>query len=307
MNTDYRNKKINSGTADQPKITLKGLLEVLISRPKADNERINLRVWFAGFLAYMVLLAGAVYLGLYLAGRGQWEWGAAIWIIAGMMFYLSLCCTLCPLPTTWLILAVGSTEALQHILGTGWAQALDSVIGGYTKVAVVAGLGGLATTIANLNEYHIFTFLLRYKNIGRVRQTRLYDWAAKWYSHGPFLLLASFCFIPIPVDVVRWLAISHRYPRGKFFLANMLGRGSRYALMVLFSDALGLGLWTILLIQAVLVLIAIRRAMAKVWGRRKTSLDADSSFVRLSGLRRTSSADFAENTEKKEKNTISHR
>ena len=248
--------------------TLSTLWKVLITQPHADDERLNLRAWFASFVGYMALLVGAVYLGLYLAGRGNSEWGTAIWVIAGMMFYLSLCCTFCPLPTTWLILAVGSGEALGQLLGPGGARALDGAIGGYTKVAVVAILGGLATTMANLNEYHIFTFLLRYKNIGKVRQTRLYNWAAKWFCKGPFLLLTSFCFIPIPVDMVRWLAISHRYPRGRFFLANMLGRGSRYALMALFSDALGLGLWAIFLIQAVLVLIAAKRILPKLWAKR---------------------------------------
>ena len=242
---------------------------MLAGRPRADNEQINLRGWFASFLGYLVALAGAVYLGLYLVQKGNSEWGTVVWVIAGMMFYLSLCCTLCPLPTTWLILAVGSGGALAQLIGPGSAQAMDSIIGGWAKVAIVAVLGGLATTIANLNEYHIFTFLLRYKHVSKVRQTRLYNWAAKWYTKEPFLLLVSFCFIPIPVDVVRWLAISHRYPRRKFFAANILGRGSRYALMAVFSDAMGLGLWTILVIQAMLVLIAAKRVLPKLWRKKE--------------------------------------
>lgn len=259
---------MNSGGADRPRGILKGVWKVLAGRPWADNEQINLRGWFAGFLGYLAALAGAVYLGLYLIEQGNVQWGTVVWVIAGMMFYLSLCCTLCPLPTTWLILAVGSGGALAQLLGTGSAQAMDSAVGGWAKVGIVAVLGGLATTMANLNEYHIFTFLLRYKPIRKVRQTRLYDWAAKWYCKEPFLLLTSFCFIPIPVDVVRWLAISHRYPRGKFFAANILGRGSRYALMALFSDAMGLGLWTILVIQATLVLIAAKRVISRLWGKK---------------------------------------
>ena len=241
---------------------------MLAGRPRADNEQINLRGWFASFLGYLVALAGAVYLGLYLVQKGNSEWGTVVWVIAGMMFYLSLCCTLCPLPTTWLILAVGSGGALAQLIGPGSAQAMDSIIGGWAKVGIVAVLGGLATTIANLNEYHIFTFLLRYRHVSKVRQTRLYNWAAKWYTKEPFLLLVSFCFIPIPVDVVRWLAISHRYPRRKFFAANILGRGSRYVLMAVFSDAMGLGLWTILVIQAVLVLIAAKRVLPKLWAKK---------------------------------------
>ncbi len=244
--------------------------KVLTGKPEADDERINLRGWFGFFLGYMILLAAAVLVGLQLVGDGvSLEWGTALWVVGGMMFYLSLCCSFCPLLTTWLILAVGSGTALGELIGPEWAGVLEAVLGGWPKVAVVALLGGLATTMANLNEYHVFTFLLRYKNIGKVRQSRLHEWAGKWFNKGPFILLATFCFVPIPVDVVRWLAISHRYPRRRFFAANMLGRGSRYALMALFSDALGLGLWSILLIQAVLVLIAATRVLTKVWAKRK--------------------------------------
>ena len=257
---------------DRPRVSLKGLWGVLASRPRADDEQINLRAWFGLFVGYMVLLAGMAYVGLYLVRQGRAEWGIVIWVIAGMMFYLSLCCTFCPLPTTWLILALGSGQALAQLLGAEGASSVDSVLGGYTKVAVVAVLGGLATTMANLNEYHIFTFLLRYKNIGKVRQTRLHSWAGRWFSKGPFILLVSFCFIPIPVDAARWLAISHRYPRGRFFLANILGRSGRYALMALFSDAMGLRLWTIVLIQAGLVLIAAKRVLSRLWAKKKGNI-----------------------------------
>lgn len=243
--------------------------KVLTGAPEADDEQINLRSWFGLFLVYLILLAAAVLVGLRLAGADRVEWGTALWVVGGMMFYLSLCCSFCPLPTTWLILAVGSGKALETLIGPEGAGTLDAVLGGWSKVAVVAVLGGLATTMANLNEYHVFTFLLRYKNIAKVRQSRLHAWAGKWFSKASFVLLATFCFVPIPVDVVRWLAISHRYPRGRFFAANMLGRGSRYALMALFSDAMGLGLWSILLIQAVLVLIAAKRVVPKLWAKRK--------------------------------------
>ncbi len=281
MNTDYTDEEIEIGQGRKgianceidPEVPRQKvwsrLWKLLTGKPEADDERINLRGWFALFLGYMILLAGAVLVGLQLAGRGSMEWGTTLWVVGGMMFYLSLCCSFCPLPTTWLILAVGSGKALGGLIGPEGAAALDGVLGGFGKVAVVALLGGLATTMANLNEYHVFTFLLRYKNIGKVRQSRLHEWAGKWFNKGAFVLLATFCFIPIPVDVVRWLAISHRYPRGRFFAANMLGRGSRYALMALFSDALGLGLWSILLIQAVLLVIGVTRVLTKVWAKRK--------------------------------------
>jgi membrane protein YqaA with SNARE-associated domain len=285
MNTDYTDEEIEIGQGrkeianceSNAAVPRQGLLsrfwKVLAGKPEADDERINLRGWFGIFLGYMILLAAAVLVGLQLVRGGKVEWGTTLWVVGAMMFYLSLCCSFCPLPTTWLILAVGSGKALEALSGAEWAADLDAVLGGWSKVAVVALLGGLATTMANLNEYHVFTFLLRYKNISKVRQSRLHEWAGKWFNKGAFVLLATFCFVPIPVDVVRWLAISNRYPRGRFFAANMLGRGSRYALMALFSDAMGLGLWSIVLIQVVLVLIAAKRVLPKLWAKRKKRTD----------------------------------
>ena len=253
------------------------LWQLLVHQPESVDERINLRLWFGGFLVYMIALTVGIFVGLHLAYSGVTGRGTALFVSAGMMFYLSLCCTIVPLPTAWIILAVGSGEALKVLLGPEWAQALDGMMGGWMKVAVVAVLGGLATTMANLNEYHVFTFLLRYKKIGKVRETRLHDWAGKWFGKGPFVLLATFCFVPIPVDVVRWLAVSNRYPRGRFFAANMVGRGSRYALMAVFSSAMGLGIWSILAIQAGLGLVAGQRVLARMRAKKAGNKEASRS------------------------------
>ena len=182
------------------------LWQLLVHQPESADERINLRLWFGAFLAYMIALIVGILVGVYLEYAGVTRWGTALFVTAGMMFYLSLCCTFVPLPTTGIILAVGSSSALTSLLdflglqGPELEQALDGTMEGWVRITVVAVLGGLATTMANLNEYHIFTFLLRYKRIGKVRETRLHAWAGKWFNKGPFVLLATFCFV---LDVGR--------------------------------------------------------------------------------------------------------
>ena len=50
-------------------------------------------------------------------------------------------------------------------------------------------------------------------------------------------------------------------------LEKVMNTGASSNFMAVFSDALGLGLWTILVIQAVLVLIAAKRMISRLWAK----------------------------------------
>ncbi len=142
--------------------------------------------------------------------------------------YLTFCCTFLPLPTGWIIAAVATREV--------------AVGGGlWTTVMFVAMAGAIGSTIANLNDYHIMTWMLRNDRIGQVRQTQTYKAAIRWFRKSPFMLVMVFNIIPIPVDVVRPLAATHRYPRMPFAAANFLGRGIRYGLIAFVTYRWNLG------------------------------------------------------------------
>ena len=51
--------------------------KLLITKPKAHDERINLRGWFVFFIFYMMLLATVVLAGLWVTGTGSGQWGTA--------------------------------------------------------------------------------------------------------------------------------------------------------------------------------------------------------------------------------------
>lgn len=128
-----------------------------------------------------------------------------------------------------------------------------------TTIIIVASVGGLGTALANLNEYHIFTFLLRFGWVHKVRHTRWHLSAGRWFAVSPFGLMTAASFLPIPVDVVRWLAISNRYRRGHYFLASFLGRFIRYGLLAATATCLNLGWRSIIIIQITfIVLIGLR-------------------------------------------------
>ncbi len=221
------------------------------------NE-INLWPWFISFLSWMTILTVAALWGLHLADTSGSVIGWAVWLLSVTAFYLSLCCAFFPFPTTWIILLAASDMV---------AEQLGIVNHEMARMVVVASVCSLATALANLNEYHIITCLLRFRRIGKVRQTRLYTAASGWFRRSPFWIVMLFSFLPIPVDVIRWLAILSRYSRARFFVANVIGRWFRYAIWALASLGLSLTTRHIVIIQIILVAIALGRIAMRFWRR----------------------------------------
>lgn len=209
----------------------------------------------------MVGLAALVALGHHGAEAGR-AYGLPTAVLAGYTFYMSLCCTFFPAPTTGVVMFVAGNE-------------LGLIPSPVARVLIISLLGAFATSMANLNEYHILTFLLRHGRIGRVRETRLYRWAAGWFSVSPWTIIVVFSFIPIPVDVVRWLAIAHRYARDRFFAAYMLGRTVRYGILTLSAVWLNLTNRQIAAFQGLLILIGLTKVVVSVVKRRRPAVAAE--------------------------------
>lgn len=210
----------------------------------------GLRLWFVAFVLWM---AGLTMLAQYLlacgdAGQPAIRWG---WLLAFMCFYLSLCNVFVPLPTAWIILLAAADAGLG---GPGWL-----------RVFIVAVAGALATTAANLNEYHLLTVVFRYGLGQRIRATRIYRWAVRWFDTAPFRTLLLIGFVPLPIDAVRWLAVLRRYSRARFGLAYFLGRGARYLIFAGFSVLVRLTPWQIVALQVGLILVAVAARLA--WRR----------------------------------------
>jgi membrane protein YqaA with SNARE-associated domain len=221
----------------------------------APADEIDLRRWFDLFLVWMIALAVLVYAGRIHAEGGD-RVGLVVMVLAAYAFYLSLCNTFFPAPTTWIVMLVASNELA--LIGPP-----------VLRIVVVSLLGAVATAMANLNEYHVFTFLLRYGRIGRVRETRLYRWAADWFATSPFTIIMLFSFIPVPVDVVRWLAIAYRYARSRFFVAYVIGRSLRYAAWTISAVSLDLSMRQIAIVQGVLIVAALAKVVASAVRRRR--------------------------------------
>jgi membrane protein YqaA with SNARE-associated domain len=194
--------------------------------PPADE--VSVLRWFIGYAAALVAALAGVAL---LLGEQGWQGEASLSGVAEAMramsptakllvfaMYISVCTTFLPLPTGAVVAAMATREA--------------AVAGSLASTTLlVATVGAGASTVANLNDYHLFTWLLRSRHVAKVRGTKVYDASAKWFARQPFFLLVVFNIIPIPVDVIRLLAITYRYPRGKFAAANLIGRFIRYGVI----------------------------------------------------------------------------
>jgi len=223
----------------------------------------GLRPWFG---AYLVWLAGLFAVALLMFARYEaGDTGAmVVWLLALAGFYISLCNTLLPLPTSWIFLLLASEEVMLF----------DSAV---LRIAVVALLGATTTMMANLNEYHVLGYFFRDRLGNRIRRTHTYRWLARWFDVAPFQTLTLIAFIPIPVDFVRWLAILRRYPRWRFAAAYWLGRAPRYALLAGVAVVLRLGTLEIVLIQVGIVAVLGARLVWTAVRRRTPAVEARQS------------------------------
>ncbi|MHC4295628.1 MAG: hypothetical protein ACYSTL_08595, partial [Planctomycetota bacterium] len=117
-------------------------------------DDVTVKHWFA---FYGVFFATVAVLLVVLTAQERWSWtdwfdnptemfaatGTAFKLL-GFALYLSVCTTFFPLPTGWIVSAL----AMQNV-----------AVGGdvWTSTLIVAGVGAVGSTIANLNDYHLFT------------------------------------------------------------------------------------------------------------------------------------------------------
>jgi uncharacterized membrane protein YdjX (TVP38/TMEM64 family) len=134
---------------------------------------------------------------------------AQVEILILFLLYMSVAFTFLPLPTAWIVL---------------WAAR-------EVEPFSVAVIGTLGTCIANLHDYYIIHYLFRVERVKKAKKTRFYRKAVEWFERAPFATLTVASFLPIPVDVVRILAVSTDYPRHRYALATFAGRFPRYLLL----------------------------------------------------------------------------
>lgn len=168
-------------------------------------------------------------------------------ILFDFFLYMSLACQFIPLPT------------LPPIAFA--ARAFSPLL--------VSFLAAIATCIANLNDYAILGWMFRHHRVRKVRDASSYRKLLSWFDRYAFLTLSAGAFLPIPIDVIRMLAISRAYPFWKYIAANFVGRFPRYLIIAYLGKELPFRYVLILiLVSAIPALLKLISDMIKK--KRKT-------------------------------------
>jgi ribonucleoside-triphosphate reductase len=93
------------------------------------------------------------------------------------------------------------------------------------------------------------------------RNHRLTRWSLVWYRKAPFWSLVLTCVLPlVPHYPMRFLAVLAGYPLWKYQISVILGRGTRYAGLVLVGATLPIpGSW-IVVVSLILLALGVRGA-----------------------------------------------
>lgn len=211
----------------------------------AGNRDISSRRWIAAFAAFLAA-AGA----FYLITR-RVESLARFETLILLLLYTSVAFTFFPLPTAWIML---------------WAaREADPLL--------VALAGAVGTCIANLHDYYIINYLSGLRRARRFRETAFYRRAVGWFNKAPFITLAAASFFPIPIDVVRALAVSTGYPRPLYVMSTFAGRFPRYLLLAYLGYELRLSNRMIFVVFLFSVLIGAAKGLSKLRRRNGDGTD----------------------------------
>jgi membrane protein YqaA with SNARE-associated domain len=234
-------------------------------------DALSLRRWFGIYAAYLLALAIPLAIMLIDVNHGPVYFvrhlsectAVSDEILKLLIFalYVSLAMTFLPLPTGWIVAAVAMADVA--LAPNVWLTTL-----------LVATIGAVGSTFANLTDYHVFTWMLRHHRIAAVRNVGLYERSARWFGRQPFMLVLIFSFLPIPVDVIRMLAASTRYALRPFALANFLGRFVRYAVIAFVTFELGPKGWvSVVALLGLAVVLALVKGVSH-WVKRPAAVSS---------------------------------
>ena len=166
-------------------------------------------------------------------------------ILFGYFIYMCLACQFFPIPT---LPPIAFTAKIFHPV-------------------LVAAVGAVGTCIANLNDYVILGWLFRHKKVRKIRDIQTYKRLLAFFDRYAFLTLSVAAFLPIPLDVIRLLAISRAYSFPKYVAAAFVGRFPRYLIIAYLGKELPVKY--ILILFLVTLLPAIAKLVSDIIKKRK--------------------------------------
>ena len=172
--------------------------------------------------------------------------------LARFFAYMSLACNTIPLPATPVVLYMGRE---------------------YPWVAV-ALVGGVATSLANLVDYEIFTSVFKTKLLRRIKDSEHSQASIRAFQKVAFLALVGANVVVFSWDLVRLVAIAAGYPRLKYAAATFVGRTVRYAILAAVGEFFEPPLWAIGVVAVVVALPSLVSWLRSRFRRRPSREEA---------------------------------
>lgn len=211
----------------------------------AESRAISWKKWIGAFFVFVLANAALLLVSRETPGLARLE------VLVLYLLYMSVAFTFLPLPTAWIVLwAAREVEPLS-----------------------VAVIGTVGTCIANLHDYYIIHYLFRVEKIRRAKNTRFYRKSVEWFAKAPFATLTAASFLPIPIDVIRILAVSADYSRTRYALATAAGRLPRYLLLAFVGYELQLSNKAIFVVFLVTVAIGMVKGLSKLREKYRQNTD----------------------------------
>ena len=142
---------------------------------------------------------------------------------------------------------------------------------------LVAAVGTAGSAIASVIIYYLLTGLAKRERMRRIKDNRFVrSWQALTRK-SPFLSLALFNFIPLPIEPARFSAILNRYSIARYVTAISLGRFARYFLLAALGEAFRIPNSVLLVLTAALIAapLMIKRRHEKGTGNREKETDTE--------------------------------
>lgn len=135
--------------------------------------------------------------------------------LVGYFFYMSVACTLLPLPTPPFVIKIGE----------------------FFHPGIVALVGAIANCIAGFIEYHFLTWLFSKLELQKKIQNNWYfQKFADFFRRSAFICIVVTGFIPLYMEPFRIAAILTRFVLPKYLLAIFIGKLPRYYLIAMIGD-----------------------------------------------------------------------
>lgn len=128
-----------------------------------------------------------------------------------------------------------------------------------------------ATLVIEAWNMELLARMLAREGTRPFRDHRFTQWSLSWYRKAPFWSLLLTCVLPlVPHYPMRFLAVLAGYPMWKYQLSVILGRGTRYAGLVLVGATLPIpGPW---IVAASIVILAFSVRGARRMNRPKAGV-----------------------------------